>query len=419
MPQDIVSGLFGLSPMQVRQQQDAAIESAANQYAQQDPFARASSSLYRAGAGLGRIGAGMLGMVNPQVQQAQQTQQVMMQGDADLSTSDGLLAKANQFRQIDPRIAMQLTLKANEMKKQEMAAAHLMAKDDLAERRFQEAEKVKIANEAQAKADALAARVQMEKDKLESGNYNKEQQRILEARIAAGQHQVGLLVAEARMAGIAAKAAGAEKPMTEAQKTKFDLEKSNAINKAKSIDSQLAELTSQANLVKGHSSADTATGTGAEFFPSVLPGSIDYKAQLDNLKGRLTKIAKDAISESGKIGSMQVQEWKILLDTISSITPNANKRAVNDAIANVVDETNRLRDLHYDQLNQKYGSTAPIDKPAIVVPTKRSQYISGSVQQPSAAPATTQPTQAQATATMPAKIEHWVRGVDGKLKRAP
>ena len=387
-----MTGLFGPSPYEVQQARNQQMNTSAENFAQMNATQRGVMGMYKGGAGLAGMGAGMMGMVDPAVANAQRTEQIMGQGGSDLSSSAGLLAKAEEFRKAgDLRTATALALKGNEMKKQEAAAELATRKQDFQENETMSLKREQLAQQAELKKAQLEQALEAAKLRSADARYTADQRREAAREATSMRGQIAQLMAEMKRQGIEAKSAAkaVEKPMTEAQRTKFDLDRSGSINKAKSIDSQLAELTAQANLVTNHTSAGTATGTGAELFPSVLPGSIDYKAQLDNLKGRLTKIAKDAISESGKIGSMQVQEWKILLDTISSITPSANKQAVNDAIANVVAETGRLRDLHYDQLNEKYGSESSIEKPQIVVPTKRSQYISGAVQQPSTAPAQT------------------------------
>ena len=65
--ENIVENLFGLSPLDVQQQQRQSIDTAANAYGNQDPYQRANSGWYRAGAAAGDAGANMFGMVNPQV----------------------------------------------------------------------------------------------------------------------------------------------------------------------------------------------------------------------------------------------------------------------------------------------------------------------------------------------------------------
>jgi len=115
MAQDIVSGLFGLSPNQVAQQQQQQIDLQAQNFAQLDPFQRAAQSMYQAGAGLGGIGAGMLGLVNPEVEAAKQREATL--GQIDINTPDGLLQGAELARQRgDVRMQIQLQALAEQRK---------------------------------------------------------------------------------------------------------------------------------------------------------------------------------------------------------------------------------------------------------------------------------------------------------------
>ena len=131
---DIVAGLFGLSPYQVQQQQQAAIQQQAQAYAQQDPFQRATQSMYQGGAGLAGIGSGMMGMVNPEVEAAKQ-REAIMGGNVDMQTPQGLRALAAKLQAAGmTQQAYIAAAKANEMeagkqdialkRAQELAALH-------------------------------------------------------------------------------------------------------------------------------------------------------------------------------------------------------------------------------------------------------------------------------------------------------
>ena len=107
---NIVESLFGLTPFQVQQQQNAGLNQAADRYASQDPFQRATGGMFRAGGMLGGAGAQAMGMVNPQMEQAKLTEAMMASG-GDLSTSQGLMAKSQQFAAAgDQRTALKLAL---------------------------------------------------------------------------------------------------------------------------------------------------------------------------------------------------------------------------------------------------------------------------------------------------------------------
>lgn len=122
MADNIVAGLFGLDPYQIQQQRQAQIDAQARDMAQMGGFELAGYLGGKAGAALGQVGAGMLGMVDPLQEQAKR-QQAVMQG-ADVSTPQGLRAIAAKFQSLNmPQQAMIAAAKANEMEKaqQEMA----------------------------------------------------------------------------------------------------------------------------------------------------------------------------------------------------------------------------------------------------------------------------------------------------------
>ena len=131
---NIVESLFGLTPFQVQQQQNAGLNQAADHYASQDPFQRATGGMFRAGGMLGGAGAQAMGMVNPQMEQAKLTEAMMASGD--LSTSQGLMAKSQQFAAAgDQRTALKLALAGKAKEKEEQAMLIARQKEALAERK--------------------------------------------------------------------------------------------------------------------------------------------------------------------------------------------------------------------------------------------------------------------------------------------
>ena len=97
MAESIVQGLFGLTPLQLQQQRRTQMDAAANAYAGQDPFQRATAGFYRAGGQIADIGAGMLGMQTPEMADAQRTQQIFAQSGG-LETPEQIRAAADRFR---------------------------------------------------------------------------------------------------------------------------------------------------------------------------------------------------------------------------------------------------------------------------------------------------------------------------------
>jgi len=124
MAQDIVSGLFGMSPFQVEQKQQQQINQNAAQFAQMPAVQRGVMGLYQGGAGLANAGAGLLGMENMEVQEARKREQAL--SGLDISSPESIMQRAQQIA--DPRLKMQLFMLAEKMRddlsKRKMTEAH-------------------------------------------------------------------------------------------------------------------------------------------------------------------------------------------------------------------------------------------------------------------------------------------------------
>lgn len=157
MAENIVQGLFGLTPAQVEQQQYARNADYAEKIANMDGFQAAKMGIGQGAAGLGQITAGMMGMVNPQVEEAKRRQAVMGMG-GDLSTVEGIKAKAQQFIEAgDQKMAMQLIMLARQQEveesklKLESANTHkaMVTADELPKMRHEET-LARLAQQAEA-----------------------------------------------------------------------------------------------------------------------------------------------------------------------------------------------------------------------------------------------------------------------------
>lgn len=119
MADNIVESLFGPTPWQIQQAQNQQLGAAADKYASQDPFQRATGTLYRAGGMLAQPAAQALGMANPALQEAQSRQQAM--SGIDMSSGDAILKSAQNIA--DPRLKLQLTMLGQQRKAAEQEAA--------------------------------------------------------------------------------------------------------------------------------------------------------------------------------------------------------------------------------------------------------------------------------------------------------
>lgn len=114
MAENIVSGLFGLDPYQIQQQRKQQADAAAQAFGNQDPYARANSLTFGAGSAFGNAGAGLMGMQDPQMQQAQMTRAAL--GGVDLSDPDAILQRASEIQ--DPKLKLQLGMLARQIQEE-------------------------------------------------------------------------------------------------------------------------------------------------------------------------------------------------------------------------------------------------------------------------------------------------------------
>lgn len=126
MANDIVAGLFGLSPEQVRQQQQLELQKSAYQQAQMDPFARAGMMLAQGAGGLVDVAAPAFGLQNREVAAAQ-TRQEALQG-LDVTNPASIRNVGEQARQRgDFQLAAQLSQLANQREAEQADIAYKTA----------------------------------------------------------------------------------------------------------------------------------------------------------------------------------------------------------------------------------------------------------------------------------------------------
>ena len=172
MAENIVDSLFGPSPWQVQQARQAEQQKYAAQLAGMNNIQQAKFGIAQGAGQLAQAGAGMMGYVDPAVEQSQRREAVMASG-GDLSTSAGLKAKAAQFAAAgDQQTAMKLVLAARQREAQEQ---------DIALKRAQE---LAAMHKANAESSPLA--------KIDPSKYTQES---MKAYIASGMKDPSLLVA--------------------------------------------------------------------------------------------------------------------------------------------------------------------------------------------------------------------------------
>jgi hypothetical protein len=115
-----ILGLF-TSPEEYQMRQQQAQQNRALQFAQLNPFEKASYGIYQGAQQLGGATAGLFGMEDPQLQKISMRQQMLTGAGGnpriDLNDPNSMLRAANIAQQFDPEFAQGLIVAANDLAK--------------------------------------------------------------------------------------------------------------------------------------------------------------------------------------------------------------------------------------------------------------------------------------------------------------
>ena len=159
-----------------------------------------------------------------------------------------------------------------------------------------------------------------------------------------------------------------EKPMTPLQETKYRTQIAKDNQAANSVIQNMDDVIDSITAVKTSKGLDRATGLYA-YSPSV-PGSdaAEAEVRLQNLEGKITNLGRAAASASGAMGSMAVQEWKIVRDMVAAIDPKKGKKPLLEQLDLVENAAKgaaqRIRDgyeKHYGADFEKYPQFADLN----------------------------------------------------------
>jgi hypothetical protein len=114
MATNIVSGLFGIDPAILGQQQQNRMTSQALQFASLSPSEQSQYSAFLGGGMIGKAAQGMMGIEDPQMKKAAMAQQLASQ--FDITTPEGLTSYAQALAQNGaPDLAQMAVKRAEEM----------------------------------------------------------------------------------------------------------------------------------------------------------------------------------------------------------------------------------------------------------------------------------------------------------------
>lgn len=363
------AGLFGPSPWEVQQAQQQALGQSAAAYAQMSPIERAAAGMYQAGGMLTGVAADALGGVNVPKQQAQRTEQIMGAEGTDLTSSQGLFAKADEFRKAgDLRTAAALTMKAQEMKRQEQAAALAARKQDFQENDAMEFKRLQLTQAAELKQAQLAQAAEAARMRSEDTRLGIEARR--EAAREANQMKLMLAQMTAEIAKMKAGLGGVEKPMTAAQKFKEQQASTKSMQGVRQLDDTVANTQALIDQIEKHPGLGGATGMRGAIFS--MPGgeAKDAENLIKEFKAQTAMAGLNLVRQGGGIGAMTEKEWPLVEQMVAAIDPLAGKDAMLAQMRKVLAKIEQIRENARMSHTETFGGeTAP------AAPTKPGQRI--------------------------------------------
>lgn len=398
-------GMFGVTPQEVYQQQQQGINQSARDIAGMDGFTAAKYAMGQVGGGLARPVAGMLGLKNTQMDEAQQAQDI--QSQIDHSTPEGLMKGAQLFNQAgNPRMAMMYQQAAQSLQAQLDAAELNQVKQDY--------------YTTKANAPAAAGRPVLSVDDngvttaVWPDGTTKELGRIGKTKsqgsVAADKgawvdtEQAGLKGQKNTVTGEFKPYKGQTAGGTRSEQARLDKLRQNKkkdTDMLAAADSQLKDVTSKAAELTNHPGLDRITGwnsVGGENLDSPNSPASAARALLTEFKSATQKAGLQLVRQGGGIGSMTEKEWKIIEGMIANLDPKPGKAFLQGQIQKVV---NAMADLR-SNVQRSYDDT----------------YYEVANEPSNIAPATGKPVvPATLAAPVQNQSEEWVRDASGKLVR--
>ena len=343
---NVVESIFGLSPAQIQQRQNVGMMTAANNYASQDPLQRAAASMFAGGGMLAGAGAQAAGMMTPEMQQAQMRQSVMASG-GDLTTSEGLKAKAAQFAQAgDQQTAMKLVMLAQKKNQEELAAQATQSRMTLEEARARQADAMaeKLANPAAVESKQTNDIQEYEYAKKNGYTGSFAQWMTRNAKMKSGSVDgdsppQSMLQKDQRWVKKDGQWVAEIIPGTKTdQKLKGDFATdqdayNTLVDSTKTGKAKIAAILSPEN-ASGFSSM--FGGYNAKYVTQYMSGNTAaVKQKLETLKSELKAAGLSIMRSGGGVGQITEKEWAIMEKLIDSIDPLMDEKDARNVLTGI------------------------------------------------------------------------------------
>ena len=364
---EVMNSLFGMTPESLMAQRDQALQAQAQQYAQLDPFQRATAGIYAGANRLGGAIGGMLGAQDPELAKATALQGIMQQ--ADTTTPEGLSTLAqtlaqqgfgqqamqvmNQARQAMTQTgqsqlqAAQLSkVKAEEAKltqasqreeqlRSALAALPPEAADKDVEavvRQFGNPDRIFSTLEKRQSAEAnRIAKAELERDK--AAEKAAMQQRDQEFR-----QQMAILSASSRNATTDLQRQMTQLKIDELKAKQSDKAEAKAIKEEGAVahaNKVITDVLDAKNLVTGMTTG--LIGKGQSFVPGT--DAFTLKERISTIKANLgfdrLQQMRDASPTGGALGQVAVQELQALQSSVASLDVGLPKKELDKNLGKI------------------------------------------------------------------------------------
>ena len=380
---EVINSLFGITPESLMAKREQDLQAQAMQYAQMDPFQRATAGIYKGASQLGGAIGGMLGAQDPEMQKAAALQGILKQ--ADTTTPEGLATLAqtlssqgfgqqamqamNQARQAQLQTAQIGKAQAEESKltqasqrEEQLRAALATLPPDAADkdieavvRQYGNPDRIFTTLEKRQSAEAnRIAKAELERDK--AAEKAATQQRDQEFK-----QQMAVLATSQRNASTDLQRQMLQLKIDDLKTKQGDkaeaklIKEEGAVSHANKV---INDVLDAKNLVTGMTTG--IIGKGQSFIPGT--DAFTLKERISTIKANLgfdrLQQMRDASPTGGALGQVAVQELQALQSSVASLDVGLPKKELDKNLGKIQE--------HYAKWLKALGREVP---PELAQPT--------------------------------------------------
>ena len=357
---EVMNSLFGITPESLMAQREQALQQQAVQYAQMDPFQRATAGIYKGASQLGGALGGMLGAQDPEMQKAATLQGILRQ--ANTTTPEGLAALAqtlgsqgfgqqamqvmNQARQAQLQTAQVGKVQAEEAKltqasqrEEQLRSALATLPPDAADkdieavvRQYGNPDRIFSTLEKRQSAEAnRVAKAELERDKAA-------EKAAMQQRDQEFKQQMAMLATSQRNASTDLQRQMLQLKIDDLKTKQGDkaeakqIKEEGAVSHANKV---INDVVDAKNLVTGLTTG--IIGKGQSFIPGT--DAFTLKERISTIKANLgfdrLQQMRDASPTGGALGQVAVQELQALQSSVASLDVGLPKKELDKNLGKI------------------------------------------------------------------------------------